>query len=168
MMSNILFLISNSLSFIVRVYPFDMSEFKHNYTRSERTSFQTKRHRYLFGRNREREMWKGPVDLFRNPHNEIMWVPKHLLSVLTSARWKTVRWTVFGTRQNEVLRGCRALLSPAWTKKEHLKRCSFLFKHRARDGTRTRGPDLGKVVLHQLSHSRIFTSRSQPTCLYYH
>ncbi len=25
---------------------------------------------------------------------------------------------------------------------------------RARDGTRTRGPDLGKVVLHQLSHSR--------------
>ena len=26
---------------------------------------------------------------------------------------------------------------------------------RARDGTRTRGPDLGKVVLHQLSHSRI-------------
>ena len=53
-MSNILFLISNSLSFIARVYPFDMSEFKHNYTRSERTAFQTKRHRYLFGR-RERE-----------------------------------------------------------------------------------------------------------------
>ena len=26
---------------------------------------------------------------------------------------------------------------------------------RAIDGTRTRGPDLGKVVLHQLSHSRI-------------
>ena len=33
---------------------------------------------------------------------------------------------------------------------------SFLFlNRRARDGTRTRGPDLGKVVLHQLSHSRI-------------
>ena len=30
----------------------------------------------------------------------------------------------------------------------------FLFV-RARDGTRTRDPDLGKVVLHQLSHSRI-------------
>ena len=30
----------------------------------------------------------------------------------------------------------------------------FLFI-RARDGTRTRGPDLGKVVLHQLSHSRM-------------
>ncbi len=28
-------------------------------------------------------------------------------------------------------------------------------KIRARDGTRTRDPDLGKVVLHQLSHSRI-------------
>ena len=26
---------------------------------------------------------------------------------------------------------------------------------RARDGTRTRDPDLGKVVLHQLSHSRL-------------
>ena len=25
---------------------------------------------------------------------------------------------------------------------------------KARDGTRTRDPDLGKVVLHQLSHSR--------------
>ena len=32
----------------------------------------------------------------------------------------------------------------------------FVF-YRARDGTRTRDPDLGKVVLHQLSHSRIFT-----------
>ena len=31
----------------------------------------------------------------------------------------------------------------------------FLFI-RARDGTRTRGPDLGKVVLHQLSHSRMY------------
>ena len=30
-----------------------------------------------------------------------------------------------------------------------------VFNRRARDGTRTRGPDLGKVVLHQLSHSRI-------------
>ena len=30
-----------------------------------------------------------------------------------------------------------------------------VFGIRARDGTRTRGPDLGKVVLHQLSHSRI-------------
>ena len=34
---------------------------------------------------------------------------------------------------------------------------SVLFQ-RARDGTRTRGPDLGKVVLHQLSHSRIYSS----------
>ena len=30
-----------------------------------------------------------------------------------------------------------------------------LYIRRARDGTRTRDPDLGKVVLHQLSHSRI-------------
>ena len=31
----------------------------------------------------------------------------------------------------------------------------FLVPLRARDGTRTRDPDLGKVVLHQLSHSRM-------------
>ena len=30
------------------------------------------------------------------------------------------------------------------------------FLSRATDGVRTRDPDLGKVVLHQLSHSRIF------------
>ena len=37
--------------------------------------------------------------------------------------------------------------------------CVFLIFSRnkkARDGTRTRGLDLGKVALHQLSHSRIF------------
>ena len=34
----------------------------------------------------------------------------------------------------------------------------FLCFYRARDGTRTRGPDLGKVVLHQLSHSCIYSS----------
>ena len=34
----------------------------------------------------------------------------------------------------------------------------FLCFYRARDGTRTRGPDLGKVVLHQLSHSCIYLS----------
>lgn len=30
---------------------------------------------------------------------------------------------------------------------------------KARDGTRTRGLDLGKVALHQLSHSRIYIFR---------
>ena len=39
-----------------------------------------------------------------------------------------------------------------YMKKEHQ---SDVLLRRARDGTRTRGPDLGKVVLHQLSHSRI-------------
>ena len=34
--------------------------------------------------------------------------------------------------------------------------CPFFLQQRARDGTRTRGLDLGKVALHQLSHSRIF------------
>ena len=34
--------------------------------------------------------------------------------------------------------------------------CPFFMQQRARDGTRTRGLDLGKVALHQLSHSRIF------------
>ena len=32
---------------------------------------------------------------------------------------------------------------------------SYHLFFRARDGTRTRDPDLGKVVLHQLSHSRL-------------
>ena len=40
-----------------------------------------------------------------------------------------------------------------WTKNKKYSFEYFLFI-RARDGTRTRGPDLGKVVLHQLSHSR--------------
>ena len=31
----------------------------------------------------------------------------------------------------------------------------IFYTKRARDGTRTRDPHLGKVVLHQLSHSRI-------------
>ena len=33
---------------------------------------------------------------------------------------------------------------------------SLFFNMKARDGTRTRGPNLGKVVLYQLSHSRIY------------
>ncbi len=32
----------------------------------------------------------------------------------------------------------------------------FSDNKKARDGTRTRGLDLGKVALHQLSHSRIY------------
>ena len=41
-----------------------------------------------------------------------------------------------------------------WTKNKKYSFEYFLFI-RARDGTRTRDPDLGKVVLHQLSHSRL-------------
>ena len=33
---------------------------------------------------------------------------------------------------------------------------AFWRNKKARDGTRTRGLDLGKVALHQLSHSRIY------------
>ena len=43
---------------------------------------------------------------------------------------------------------------------------SAIFK-RARDGTRTRDPDLGKVVLHQLSHSRLCVAVSLTQELYY-
>ena len=49
-------------------------------------------------------------------------------------------------------------------------RMVFLFLTRARDGTRTRGLDLGKVALHQLSHSRISLSvyfRQTHNILYY-
>ena len=41
----------------------------------------------------------------------------------------------------------------------------LLYIKRARDGTRTRDPDLGKVVLHQLSHSRIFCCICKSLCL---
>ena len=41
--------------------------------------------------------------------------------------------------------------------------CPFFMQQRARDGTRTRGLDLGKVALHQLSHSRIFYWVVHPT-----
>ncbi len=39
----------------------------------------------------------------------------------------------------------------------HFWKSAFIFRIRARDGTRTRDPDLGKVVLHQLSHSRLLS-----------
>ena len=60
-------------------------------------------------------------------------------------------------------------------KKEASIGCPFLRKTKARDGTRTRGLDLGKVALHQLSHSRIcfwdvfafFKSLSQAQVIYY-
>lgn len=39
------------------------------------------------------------------------------------------------------------------------KHCEFRGIEKARDGTRTRGLDLGKVALHQLSHSRIIIFR---------
>ena len=39
--------------------------------------------------------------------------------------------------------------------------------HQARDGTRTRGPNLGKVVLYQLSHSRIVTGKTARHICYY-
>ena len=41
----------------------------------------------------------------------------------------------------------------------HIKKCRIPF--RARNGTRTRDPDLGKVVLYQLSYSRIKISNTQ-------
>ena len=43
---------------------------------------------------------------------------------------------------------------------------TLFFTLRARDGTRTRDPDLGKVVLHQLSHSRISESHFYNSYMY--
>ena len=63
--------------------------------------------------------------------------------------------------------GCRFCTdrSRAETSNVRVRQDSFIYKRypfripfvykKARDGTRTRDPDLGKVVLHQLSHSRI-------------
>ena len=53
-------------------------------------------------------------------------------------------------------------------KKDIQKRISFFLFLRARDGTRTRDPNLGKVVLHQLSHSRITYTKYGPTYLQNH
>ena len=41
------------------------------------------------------------------------------------------------------------------------------FWMRATDGARTRDPDLGKVVLYQLSHCRTFFVRSEQKIYYY-
>ena len=56
---------------------------------------------------------------------------------------------------NEVTRTFEPRLGSKNTKKGIQHGYLFCVSMRARDGTRTRGPDLGKVVLHQLSHSRI-------------
>ena len=53
------------------------------------------------------------------------------------------------------LRKNRNQLSHYNKKRKPCKSRLPVLNRRARDGTRTRGPDLGKVVLHQLSHSRI-------------
>ena len=66
-----------------------------------------------------------------------------------------VQWTFASADRSE--KEIRTRASPAglvYTKKVSWKDTFFCIK-RARDGTRTRDPDLGKVVLHQLSHSRI-------------
>ena len=58
----------------------------------------------------------------------------------------------------------RMLFEPGralFTQKEASNRMPLLCKTKARDGTRTRGLDLGKVALHQLSHSRIILSLPQ-------
>ena len=67
-----------------------------------------------------------------------------------------VRWTPFCYDRG----GSRDLELRATAGLEVKKSDSFLeslfFNMKARDGTRTRGPNLGKVVLYQLSHSRIY------------
>ena len=66
-----------------------------------------------------------------------------------------VQWTPFCHDRG----GSRDLELRATAGLEVKKSDSFLeslfFNMKARDGTRTRGPNLGKVVLYQLSHSRI-------------
>ena len=74
-----------------------------------------------------------------------------------SARWCT---TSGGRRLCTDRSGAEKLerTSPAGLvyHKEGIQMDAFFVIKRARDGTRTRDPDLGKVVLHQLSHSRIY------------
>ncbi len=63
----------------------------------------------------------------------------------------------FGARVTRAMPRSLESSSPDWarrTQKRYPHGYLFCVSMRARDGTRTRGPDLGKVVLHQLSHSR--------------
>ena len=63
----------------------------------------------------------------------------------------SVRWTLLGNDRS----GAKKHVRVRQDSKKRDTSCDVSLFPRARDGTRTRGPDLGKVVLHQLSHSRI-------------
>ena len=74
------------------------------------------------------------------------------------------------------VRGTLVLRRPEWngdlehlrhgcvliTQKKDIRQDILFCYSRARDGTRTRGLDLGKVALHQLSHSRIYINGKIP------
>ena len=77
-------------------------------------------------------------------------------------RGAALRWRAFSAdradRRDLEPRIICGVLTPSGSKKEEPVFRLILLFSRARDGTRTRGLDLGKVALHQLSHSRIFCS----------
>ena len=123
-------------------------------------------------RRGEVEKEKGPVDLFpteptegdfrsprTNPRADALPAPRlqSPLGLIERETSQNVRWT-FALRRPERsgdLEPSRSWIRSGKHKKGHPSGCPLLCFLRARDGTRTRDPDLGKVVLHQLSHSRM-------------
>ena len=83
---------------------------------------------------------------------------KHLRLLKQYRKFQPPRHGLIIREGTEIIDKCLQLS----TKNESIKIAETLMnqsfrtnKKRARDGTRTRGLDLGKVALHQLSHSRI-------------
>ena len=78
---------------------------------------------------------------------------------------KSFRGIVPRTGLEPVQHYCHRILSPACLPFHHLGNISIFLAprlERAKDETRTRDPDLGKVVLYQLSYFRImFTQRQK-------
>ena len=80
------------------------------------------------------------------------------VAIIKHRRMKIIPYQVIMRKIRKVYWNYGKTVINLYTTTKNRKPCKSkfpVFNRRARDGTRTRGPDLGKVVLHQLSHSRI-------------
>ena len=81
------------------------------------------------------------------------------VAIIKHRRMKIIPYQVIMRKIRKVYWNYGKTVINLYTTTKNRKPCKSkfpVFNRRARDGTRTRGPDLGKVVLHQLSHSRIY------------
>ena len=120
-------------------------------------SYKTKKTQSCTDRSRARDGARHPVDVGSAPTGAER-IPRTVRvrrspSLRETGCWKSIGLPLAPTeveRRYEPFESGRTRL---YTKGILLG--YLLYIRRARDGTRTRDPDLGKVVLHQLSHSRI-------------